>query len=149
MTATAHCLVAGSLAASIHNPLLGITLSTISHPLLDTVPHWDVGWGWREKSKVRLFIEGFMDLSVGVITAYILFGQNVNPWYFFACLLGSVSWDLAEVPYWFLKWKFPPFGWIYKFQSGIQGKAQTIVGGIATQVATVAIFAVVFHFFRF
>jgi hypothetical protein len=143
MTATAHCIIGGAIAATFQDPLIGITLSTISHPLLDTVPHWDVGWGWREKSKLRLFAEGGADLGLGLGLAYVMFGQMVDPIYLFACLFASVSWDLAEIPYWFWKWQFPPFGWIYKFQSRIQGKA-ALPWGILTQVGTVAIFLVIF-----
>ncbi len=139
MTATAHAIVGGAIAASGIHPALGITLSCISHPLLDMVPHWDLGWGWRQKSKVRLFTEATCDVLVGFAISYALFGAGVNFWYFCACIIASISWDLMEVPYWFLKWSFFPFGAIYKFQSGIQGKAKTAAFGIGTQIATIAI----------
>jgi membrane-bound metal-dependent hydrolase YbcI (DUF457 family) len=145
MTATAHCLIAGSIVATIHNPILGVSLALISHPLLDMVPHWDVGWGWRNKSKAMLFAQASADLGLGIILAYLIFGQNVNIWYFLIAQFASVSWDVMEIPYWFFKWKFFPFGAIYKFQSGIQGKAKTAVGGIMTQVAAVALAVIVFQ----
>jgi hypothetical protein len=142
MTATAHALAGGAIAATVSNPFLGIALATLSHPLLDMIPHWDFGWGWRQKTKLRLFCEGSADLIVGVVVAYLIFGQGVNPWYFFACILVSEAWDLLEIPYWFFSWTFFPFGWIYKFQSAINGKLR-LPWGIATQVvAIVAIFLV-------
>ncbi len=136
MTATAHALVGGAIAASIPDPVIGITLALVSHPLLDMVPHWDFGWGWRKKTKLKLFIQGSLDLILGTILAYLLFGRNINFWYFLSSVFASELWDLLEIPYWFFNWKFPPFGWIYKMQSSIQGKAK-LPWGILTQVASV------------
>lgn len=143
MTATAHALVGGAIASSVQNPVLGITFSAISHPFLDMIPHWDFGWGWKKKTKLKLFIEGSSDLLLGVILAYFIFGQNINPWYFLGCVFASVAWDIAETPYWFLGWKFPPFGWIYKIQSAMQGKAKDMETGILTQVVTVGVLVLI------
>jgi hypothetical protein len=138
MTATAHALVGGALAASVNNPTAGILISAASHPLLDMIPHWDFGWGWRKKTKRLLFLEGVFDLSLGILLSYLLFGQFVhNFWYFAACIFAAEVWDLLEIPYWFLSWKFPPFSTIYNFQYKVQGKTKTMFGGILTQVATV------------
>jgi hypothetical protein len=144
MTATAHALVGGAIAASIQNPILGLSLATVSHPLLDMIPHWDFGWGWRQKSKKQLFVEASSDLIFGSILAYLFFSPFVpNLWYLAACVFVSEVWDLAETPYWFLGWKFPPFSWIYTFQSRIQGRTKTMLGGIITQVISVLlIFAI-------
>lgn len=140
MTATAHALVGGAVAASIHNPILGLTISAASHPFLDMIPHWDFGWGWRKKTKKLLFIEAAGDLIFGFILAYLIFGQFVpNFWYFAGCVFVSEMWDMAEAPYWFLNWKFPPFSWIYNIQSKMQGKTKTMEMGIVTQVITVVL----------
>lgn len=138
MTATAHALVGGAIAASVNNPALGLTLATISHPILDKIPHWDVGWGWRKKSKLRFFLESITDLGIGVISSYFIFGQNLNPLYFWGAVFLSESWDILEAPYWFFRWKFPPFGIIYQIQSKMQGKA-ALPWGILTQIAAVII----------
>lgn len=138
MTATVHAIVGGAIAASTtQNPVLGLTIATVSHPLLDLVPHWDLGWGWREKSKIRLFIESATDVLVGVTVAYLLFGASAPWWYFLLCIGLSISWDVLEAPYWFFNWKFFPFGFIYNLQSGLQGKAK-IPWGIITQLAVIA-----------
>lgn len=137
MTATAHALVGGIIATTIQDPFVGITLSVASHPILDMVPHWDFGWGWRKKTKLKLFIQATLDLSFGFFLAYILFGRNIEFWYFALCVLAAELLDILEIPYWFLGWKFPPFGWLYKFQSNIQGKAK-LPWGILTQVGTIA-----------
>ncbi|OGE25719.1 hypothetical protein A3H85_01030 [Candidatus Daviesbacteria bacterium RIFCSPLOWO2_02_FULL_40_8] len=140
MTATAHSIVGASIAAAtIQNPILGLTLATISHPLLDLVPHWDLGWGWREKSKVRLFLESAGDVLVGLTLAFVIFGNSSIPvWYFLACIFLSISWDVLEAPYWFFNWRFFPFGFIYNVQSRMQGKA-TLPWGLITQVVTVGL----------
>lgn len=138
MTATAHALVGGAIAASVQNPALGIVLSASSHPILDFIPHWDEGWGWRSKSKARLFAEAGADLFFGLFVSYYLFGQGISLWYFLACVLASLSWDLLEAPYLFLNWRFFPFTHIYKSQSIIQGKVK-LPWGILTQVATVGV----------
>ncbi len=138
MTATAHALVGGAVAASVNNPAAGILISVASHPLLDMIPHWDFGWGWRKKTKRLLFLEGVLDLGLGISLSYFLFGQFVpNFWYFAACIFAAEIWDILEIPYWFLNWKFPPFCTIYNFQSKMQGKTKTMFGGILTQIATV------------
>lgn len=138
MTATAHALVGGALAAAIPNPLLGISLALLSHPLLDMIPHWDEGWGWRKKEKLRLFAECTIDLSAGIIATFVLFGDGVPAWYLLACIGAAVLWDVLEAPYLILNWHFPPFNFFYKLQSGIQGKA-ALPWGIVTQVVTVAL----------
>lgn len=142
MTATAHALVGGAFAYSLQNPALGITLSFLSHPLLDMIPHWDFGWGWRKKTKLKLFCEASLDLTLGVIVSYALFGQYTNFYYFGLCVFASVLWDLVEIPYWFFNWRFAPFSTIYAIQHHIQGRAK-LPWGILTQVVTVGIFIVI------
>jgi hypothetical protein len=139
MTATAHALVGGAVAASIHNPTIGISIAILSHPILDMVPHWDFGWGWRKKNKTTLLLESLLDLSVGLLVAYLLFGQFVpNYWYFFGCVLGAELWDILQVPYWLFHWNFAPFSWLYKAQHEVQGRTKTVLGGIFNQVITIA-----------
>lgn len=149
MTATAHALVGGVIAASVKDPVLGISLSALSHPLLDMIPHWDFGWGWRKKSKLILFAQSAFDLGLGFVLAYILFGRFLdNFWYFLACVFVSEVWDLAEAPYWFFNWHFPPFSWVYNIQSRIQGRASNMTLGILTQVASFLIIAWVLQFIQ-
>lgn len=138
MTATAHAIVGGAVAASIQNPVLGISIALISHPFLDMVPHWDFGWNWRKKTKTLLFIEALGDLVFGVVLSYLLFGQFVDSlWYFFACVLASELWDLLQAPYWLFRWNFAPFSWLYKAQHEVQGRTKTVLGGIFNQVFTI------------
>ncbi len=138
MTATAHALVGGAIAAAIPDPLIGVSLSFISHPLLDLIPHWDFGIGWRGKNKFTLFTESSLDLLLGIVLAYFLFGKAVNPFYFLGCIAASESWDVMTMPYLLFNWKFPPFSTVYKIQHTIQLKAKaSFVWGILTQIGTV------------
>ncbi len=141
MTATAHALIGGAVAASVGNPVVGISLSALSHPLVDMIPHWDFGLGWKEKTKLRLFLEASFDLILGVVISYLIFGHNVNTWYFLACVLASEIWDMAVAPYWFFNWRFFPFSTIYSLQHSIQGRAK-LPWGILSQLATVSVIVV-------
>jgi hypothetical protein len=136
MTATAHALVGGAIAAAVPDPVLGLSLSFASHPFLDMIPHWDLGLGWRLKNKFTLFLESSLDLLVGILLAYLIFGKAVNPVYFLACIFASEIWDILMMPYLLLAWKFPPFSTVYKFQHGIQSNVR-LPWGILTQAATV------------
>ncbi len=138
MTATAHALVGGAIAASIPDPAVGITLCFLSHPLIDMIPHWDFGIGWRGKNKFTLFLEASLDLLLGIILAYFFFGQNVNPIYFLGCIFASEIWDIMMMPRLLFNWNFPPFSTFYQLQHNLQVKAKaTLPWGILTQAATV------------
>lgn len=138
MTATAHALVGGAIAATFKDPVLGLTLSAASHPVLDLIPHWDFGWGWKQKTKIKLVLQAVFDLSLGLALTWILFGQNTDLIYLTGCVFMSEVWDIMEAPYLFLNWRFPPFSTFYNIQSKLQGKAKNMFIGILTQVAAVA-----------
>lgn len=142
MTATAHALVGGAIAASVPDPIIGLTLAAASHPLLDMIPHWDFGCGWRQKPKIQLFAEGVFDLSIGVLLTFLVFGAHVGSLYLLSCIFMSELWDLLETPYWFLNWDFFPFSSIYQLQSHIQSKA-SLPWGILNQVVTVGLIFVI------
>lgn len=136
MTATAHALVGGAIAASITNPAIGLSLAALSHPILDMIPHWDLGVGWRRKNKVTLFAESVLDLSFGIVLAFFIFGRNVDPIYFLACIFFSEIWDILMMPYLLFGWNFPPFSTAYKWQHKIQSNVK-LPWGIVTQAVTV------------
>ncbi|MCR4306114.1 MAG: hypothetical protein NUV73_03465 [Candidatus Daviesbacteria bacterium] len=137
MTATAHALIGGAIAASTTgNPALGLTLSALSHPIVDLIPHWDFGIGWRKKTKVTLFIQSLADLIIGVGLAFLLFGSSTDPIYLLLCILMSESWDLMLMPYLLFNWKFPPFSFFYQLGHQTNRKAK-MPWGILTQAATV------------
>lgn len=137
MTATAHAIIGGAIAASTPtNPTLGITLAALSHPILDMIPHWDFGRGWRNKNKFVLFLQAGGDFVFGIIITFLLFGKFTNNTYLFFVILISESWDILQAPYWLFNWKFPPFSTFYNVQHDLNGKAP-MFWGILTQAATV------------
>lgn len=135
MTATAHALIGGAIAASIPNPAIGIPLSAVSHPIVDMIPHWDFGQGWQKKSKTLLFFQSATDLIFGVVLTFLIFGNTTNPIYLFICILISESWDILQMPYLLFNWKFLPFSAFYHFGHHTNGKAN-LPWGVLTQVAT-------------
>lgn len=137
MTIISHAVVSGAIVSSFpQNPALGLSLSFVSHPLMDLIPHWDFGYKWRQKTKIRLFIESALDFVVGISLAYLLFGQQVKLWYFAAGLSLVLIWDVVETPYWLLDWHIPPFSWVYNIQSKMHSKTP-LPWGVLTQAATV------------
>ncbi len=137
MTATAHALVGGAIAAAIPNhPALGITLAALSHPILDMIPHWDFGRGWRQKSKALLFFQAIADLIFGTVITFIFFGKTTDNLYLLMAILASESWDIMQAPYWLFGWKFFPFSTFYNFQHLIN-KSIKAPWGIITQAVTV------------
>lgn len=142
MTATAHALVGGAIAASISNPAIGLPLAALSHPFLDMIPHWDFGLGWKKKNKILLTIQASLDLVVGVALAYYFFGKYTDIWYFFGAIFLSEVWDLLMFPHIAFGWKFPPFSYFYNIQHEINKKAK-LPWGILTQAGTVAALVVV------
>lgn len=136
MTATTHALIGGAIAASITNPAIGIPLVAVSHPLVDMIPHWDFGLGWRKKGKVLLFLQSLGDLIFGVALTFLLFGNTTDHLYLFLSIFISESWDILQMPYLLFGWKFAPFSTFYKFGHYTNGKAK-MPWGILTQAATV------------
>lgn len=136
MTATAHALVGGAIAASIANPAIGLPLAAASHPLLDMIPHWDFGWGWKKKSKWLLFTQSVFDLAFGVIVTIMIFGRVTDLTYLLFAIFLSEVWDILQMPYLLFGWKFFPFSTFYNFGSDTNGKAK-LPWGILTQAVTV------------
>ena len=145
MTATAHALVGGVIAAAtVQNPTLGITICAISHPLLDMIPHWDFGLGWKKKAKALLFFQSAGDLIFGIVVTFLIFGKAVDPLYLALCILVSESWDILMMPYLLFNWKFFPFSYFYKFGHDTNRQA-TLPWGIITQAMTVGGIALAFR----
>ena len=147
MTATAHALIGGAIAASVPDPGLGLSLSFASHPLLDMIPHWDFGLGWRKKNKALLFFQASFDLIFGVVIAFLLFGKSTNNLYLLISILVSESWDFMQAPYWLFGWKFFPFSTFYEFGHQTNGKAK-LPWGILTQAISVTGFVLALRVIR-
>lgn len=136
MTATAHALIGGAIAASIANPTIGLPLAALSHPIADMIPHWDFGWGWKKKSKFKLFVQSSLDLVFGLVVTFLIFGRTTDSLYLISAIFLSEVWDLLQMPYLLWGWNFFPFKTFYNFQHDINGKAK-LPWGILTQAVTV------------
>ena len=147
MTATAHALVAGAIAASIQNPAIGLPLAAASHPFLDMIPHWDFGVGWKKKNKFILFSQSFGDLVFGVVLTFAIFAPHTNLVYLAIAIFLSESWDFLMMPYILDKWKFSPFSAFYNVQSEINRNIR-LPWGILTQVGTVIGVILILQVFR-
>lgn len=152
MTATAHALVSGAIAASIPNPALSLPLAFASHFFMDTVPHWDFGTNWRVRSKMTTGAIAIADTLLGFTVAYFIFGGKVNiPVLFAAVSLGNLP-DWLEAPYYIFFarpdkktltkeagfWETLTYK-IYKAENIFHTKTQAPLG-IITQFVTVAFF---------
>jgi hypothetical protein len=152
MTATAHALVSGAIAASIHQPELALPLAFASHFFMDTVPHWDFGTNWRGRSKAITGAIAIADTLLGFTVAYFLFRGKVSiPVLFAAVSLGNLP-DWMEAPYYIFFarpdkktltkesgfWETLTYK-IYRAENVFHTKAQAPLG-IITQVVTVAFF---------
>lgn len=135
MTATAHALMGGAIAASISNPVIGLPLAALSHPLTDMIPHWDLGIGWRKKTKLNLFWQSTLDLLLGLGLTYLIFGRATDITYLAAAVFLSEAWDLLMMPY-ILGWKVFPFSAFYSVQSKWNINVK-LPWGIFTQGATI------------
>ncbi len=136
MTATAHTLVGVSLGKLIPNPYISLPIVFLSNFVLDAVPHWDTGTGWHSRPKIVTFFISAIDVFLGIILAWIIFHNQLNPVYLFSLVFTATLADWAESPYIFLGWDIPPFNWFYKIQSKYHAKDGTF-WGVLTQIIVV------------
>lgn len=136
MTATTHSLVGASIGKLLPNPYFSIPLAIVSNFLMDLIPHWDTGTGWRNRPKILTFLATGIDVALGLALAFLLFGKKTNPIYLAILVFAATLPDWLEAPYLFLGWDFPPFSWFYKFQSKFHSK-NGLPWGIITQIIIV------------
>lgn len=119
MTATGHAIIGTVIAAKIGNPYLAIPLAIVSHLAADFFPHWDVATNWRKKTRARLNLDTFTDVTISFVISFLLLNflfPTINLFYAFTIILASQSFDWVTGPYYFWGWNFPPFNWSYRFQ---------------------------------
>lgn len=136
MTATAHCLTGASIASFLPNPFLSVPLSIASNFLMDLIPHWDTGTGWRNRPKIFTLLATGIDVTLGFALAFIIFSKKINSAYLLLNIFAATLPDWLEAPYLFLGWDFPPFSWFYRLQSKLHAR-NGLPWGIITQVIIV------------
>jgi hypothetical protein len=152
MTATAHAIVAGAIAAKFTDPVIIPVLAIVSHYIMDSVPHWDFGTNWRLRPKTVTGLLAIADTISAFTVAYILFAGKVGIAPITIATAASLLPDWIETP-WYIFFAHqkkhrpaPSAGYgerlaytIYKFPNMFHAKAQFPLG-FFTQVATVAFF---------
>ncbi|KKU83826.1 hypothetical protein A2973_05490 [Candidatus Gottesmanbacteria bacterium RIFCSPLOWO2_01_FULL_49_10] len=155
MTATAHALVAGAIAAKFPDPVTAAAISFSSHFIMDSIPHWDVGTNWRMRPKTITGIFAIAETIGGMCLSFFLFGGHAPTLTLIVAIVASILPDWLETPWYVLfahQKKHEPAPragiWerfcyhIYKLENTFHTKAQLPLG-LATQVVTVAFFLVV------
>lgn len=152
MTATAHALVAGAVASRFANPATAVTLALISHYIMDSIPHWDIGTNWRTRAKNITGGLAVIETLFGISLSYMLFRSSV-PLFLWAITVGaSLLPDWLETP-WYILFshhdKHTPVAHasvfeklsfkMYKIQNIFHAKTQLPLG-LITQVVTVGFF---------
>lgn len=152
MTATAHALVSGAIAAAVPNPFLAAGLAFFSHFLMDAVPHWDIGTNWRERTKAKTGSVAVLDTLLGFTLAYFLFAGKAGAGpVLMAAVMGNLP-DWLEAPYYIFFartdkkepaktagfWEMTTWR-VYKMENVFHTKA-AFPFGVVTQVITVAFF---------
>jgi hypothetical protein len=155
MTATAHTIVAGAIAARVGNPILLYPLAFGSHFLLDSIPHWDLGTNWKSRPKWLTGIISIAENLVGITVAYFIWRQKVSPLPLLIAICLAILPDWLEAPWYIFfanKDKSTPgknaglmeklFYRIYKTENFFHAKTTNIFIGISTQILTVAYFII-------
>lgn len=155
MTATAHALVSGAIAARFSDPVTASLLALASHYVMDSIPHWDFGTNWRSRPKKLTGILAIAETTAGFALSYVFFGQHLPFWLWMTTVVAGVLPDWLETP-WYIFFahakKHEPghtAGFLekvsyafYKLPNVFHSKAQFPLG-VVTQIATVVFFLVI------
>lgn len=154
MTATAHALVAGAIASKFGDPATAGTLAFVSHFVMDSIPHWDIGTNWRNRTKRVTGTLAIADTLIATTVAYFLFKGNVALPTLAVAVVAALIPDWLETP-WYIVFarqkKLEPSKhagfWekltyrIYKLENIFHAKTQFPLGAL-TQAATVLFFLI-------
>lgn len=152
MTATAHALVSGAIAARFSDPVTASLLALASHYVMDSIPHWDFGTNWRNRPKHTTGIFAIAETLLGIALSYYFFGQYLPFTLWVATVAFGIMPDWLETP-WYIFYanqkKHEPAknaGFLerftyafYKLPNIFHAKAQLPLG-LITQIAAVAFF---------
>lgn len=95
MTATNHVVTGALIVTFVANPVLGLVLALISHPVLDMIPHYGV-----EPENIKVFLPGLlidMFIAASVLVALLV----TQPENYMLIVTGGVvaaSPDLLSIP---------------------------------------------------
>lgn len=152
MTATAHALVAGAIAAKFPEPITAATLALVSHFIMDAIPHWDIGTNWRNRTKSATGILAIAETTIGITIAYVIYIGKVPPLPLTFAIIASLLPDWLETPWYIFFanndkkepnkdasfWEILAYR-TYKIENMFHTKAKFPLG-VFTQIATVFFF---------
>lgn len=133
MLAASHAITGAVIAKLAPTPTIGYIVAFISHPILDSIPHWDLMTRHNNRSKKRIVIYSLFDASVGFILGLLLFKTAIPPFQLLLTMAAAQLLDWLEAPYIVFNWKFPPFSWVKLFQHKIHHKL-SFPDGLLTQL---------------
>lgn len=153
MTETAHALVAGAIASRFPNPLIALPLAFTSHFIMDSVPHWDFGTNWRNRTKTMTATLAIAETLIGITVTYFFFAGKVAPLTLALSVAASLFPDWIETPWYIFfakadkhepaknagSWEKLTFS-VYKLENYFHRKEPSAFWGIFTQVVTVGFF---------
>lgn len=152
VTETAHAIVAGAIASRFPDPVTAGSLAFVSHYLIDSIPHWDIGTNWRGRDKRITGAFAIGETVIALTVAYFFFSENSQPITLAVAVGASLLPDWLEVPWYVLFAKknnngpSKKAGWferltfsLYKSQNFFHTKTQFPLG-LLTQIATVLFF---------
>lgn len=154
MLATTHAIVAGTIATQTQDITSAVSLSFISHFILDAIPHWDIGTNWRGRPKWVTGVLAILDTVVGFALTIFLFHQSVALFILIPAIAASMLPDWLETP-WYIFFAAPnkkkpkarASFWeklcfrIYKMENTVHAKT-SFSFGIITQLTTIAFFLI-------
>ena len=146
MTATGHAVIGVVIAAKIGSPVLAIPIAFASHCLADMFPHWDTATNVKQKGKRQTIIDSAIDVFISFLATYflVIFVFPETPLlYAYIIVFASQALDWLMAPYYFFRWKFPPFYWAYRFQKDILDHRLDKPWGIINQVAVLVALVVI------
>lgn len=139
MLNSVHVVSAAAIVAIVPDPRISLPLALISHIVLDTVPHWNWSPGKTQLGRVASIADGLTAIGlIGFLAWYLADWDVVG-----AGLLSMLP-DVIQAPYHFWGWR--P-AWLHQFIAWERKRQKwdwmQPWMGIATQIATVAISALV------
>ena len=109
MLLVTHAVAGAVVATKINNPIISLPLVFGLHFLMDAVPHWDLGVGFKQRSKATNFFLALTDGCVGIGLVFWLFQLfrpfNLTPW---LGMTVSLLPDFLEAPSLFLGFQIIP-----------------------------------------
>lgn len=149
MTSTGHALIGALVAAKFNDPYIALSLSFLSHYPSDILPHWDVGTHLGKKSAKRRFIEGSIDIAIGLVLSVILYSYlslENNYILLLLCIFSAQLPDWISSPVTVFKMNIPLIKQLDDFSDRLHNKLDK-PWGIVTQIAALAMLYIVLFIF--